>query len=96
MDTLTVMPIDLTAIVGITVGSLFLLIPIAGFTARFAFKPMVEALARLKGAQGSSGEVRFLEQRVALLEQQLQSIETNVERLVEKKTFDQQLTGPGA
>jgi hypothetical protein len=96
MDTLTVLPIDLTAIVGIISGTLFLLIPVAGFTARFAIKPIVEALARHKESQGSNAEVRLLEQRVALLEQQLQSIETSVARLVEKKEFDRQLTGPGA
>jgi hypothetical protein len=90
------LPIDLNALAGIAVGGLFLLIPVAGFTARFAFKPLVEALVRLKEAQGTNPGTHLLEQRVALLEQQLQSIETSVDRLVEKKEFDRQLAGPGA
>ena len=44
----TVLPVDLTAIVAIVMGMLTVLIPIAGLTARFALKPVVESLARLE------------------------------------------------
>ena len=43
-----VLPIDLTAIVAIVMGMLVVLIPVAGLTARFALKPVVEALARYR------------------------------------------------
>jgi hypothetical protein len=77
-----------------TLGILTVLIPIAGLTARFALKPIVEAIARMKEVQaGSTGrELNVLEQRVALLEQQYQSLDSTVERIAEIKDFDRQLT----
>jgi hypothetical protein len=77
-----------------TLGILTVLIPIAGLTARFALKPIVEAIARMKEMQaGATGrELNVLEQRVALLEQQYQALDSNVERISELKDFDRQLT----
>ena len=77
-----------------TLGILTVLIPIAGLTARFALKPIVEAIARMREVQaGSTGrELSVLEQRVALLEQQYQALDQNVDRLSEMKDFDKQLT----
>jgi sensor histidine kinase YesM len=76
-----------------TLGILTVLIPIAGLTARFALKPIVEAIARMKEMQtGATGrELNVLEQRVALLEQQYQSLDSTVERIAEIKDFDRQL-----
>ena len=77
-----------------TLGILVVLIPVAGLTARFALKPIVEAVARMKEAQSGSNarELNVLEQRVSLLEQQYQSLDGTVERLAEIKDFDRQLT----
>jgi sensor histidine kinase YesM len=77
-----------------TLGILVVLIPVAGLTARFALKPIVEAVARMKEAQSGSTarEVNLLEQRVALLEQQYQALDGTVERIAEIKDFDRQLT----
>lgn len=76
-----------------TLGILTVLIPIAGLTARFALKPIVEAIARMKEVQsGATGrELNVLEQRVSLLEQQYQSLDSTVERIAEIKDFDRQL-----
>jgi Zn-dependent protease with chaperone function len=76
-----------------TLGILTVLIPIAGLTARFALKPIVEAIARMREMQaGATGrELAVLEQRVALLEQQYQQIDNTVERISEVKEFDRQL-----
>lgn len=84
----------LIPILGIVFGSLMFLIPIAGFTARFALKPIVEALAKYRELQGgvTGREINVLEQRVALLEQQYQNLETSVSRMGELKEFDRQLT----
>ena len=71
-----------------------LLIPIAGLTARFALKPIVEAIARMKEMQAggtSQQEVHVLEQRLALLEQQYQQLEGSITRITELKDFDRQL-----
>jgi sensor histidine kinase YesM len=77
-----------------TLGILTVLIPIAGLTARFALKPIVEAIARMREVQaGATGrELGVLEQRVALLEQQYQALDSSVERIAEIKDFDRQLT----
>ncbi len=86
----TVIPI--VAIVG---GVLLFLVPIAGFTARFAFKPIVESLARLRELQaGSAGgaDVQQLAQRVGKIEQQLEGMDVSLQRLIEAKEFDRQLS----
>ncbi len=87
---------QLPAILGTIIGGLVLIIPIAGFTLRFAIKPITEAVLRMREAQAGQGgrEVAVLEQRVSLLEQQVLGIERSVERLVEARDFDRQLTAP--
>ncbi len=85
----TIIPI--VAIVG---GLLCFLIPIAGFTARFAMKPIVESMARLREAQAAGGpasDVRQLEQRVAAIEHQLEGMDSSLQRLTEAKDFERQL-----
>jgi hypothetical protein len=84
----------LTGLVAVTLGCLIVLVPVAGMTARFALKPIVEAMARMKEVQGggaSEKEVRVLEQRLALLEQQYGMLEGSVQRMTELKEFDKQL-----
>jgi sensor histidine kinase YesM len=77
-----------------TLGILTVLIPIAGLTARFALKPIVEAIARMREVQSgtTAREVNLLEQRVALLEQQYQALDSQVERITEVKDFERQLS----
>lgn len=77
-----------------TLGILTVLIPIAGLTARFALKPIVEAIARMREVQAGSSarELSVLEQRVSLLEQQFQALDSQVERIAEVKDFERQLT----
>ncbi len=84
-------PVDLVPLVAVVMGLLVVLIPISGLTARFALKPIAEAVARMRESQGSSREVAILEQRVALLEQQLSNVETDVNRLEESREFERQL-----
>jgi hypothetical protein len=88
------LPIDLTAIMGIFMGSLMVLIPIAGFTARFAMKPIVESLARLRESGAKTEALDMLERRMALLEQEVQNvagIRDDVARLVEELEFQRRL-----
>lgn len=91
------LPIDLTAIVAIVMGMLVVLIPVAGVTARFALKPIVEAIARMRESQAAGQEVGLLERRVALIEQQVQQIDGSVDRLSEASEFDRKLgAAPGS
>ena len=73
LSAMQVLPVDLSAILGITLGLMTVLIPIAGFTLRFALKPVVEALAVAWSARNSSREeLALLEKRLALLERELE------------------------
>lgn len=84
---------ELIPIVAIVMGMLTVLIPITGFTARFALKPIAEAVARMREAQGSGQHVAILEQRVALLEQQQSNTEADLEKLMEVQEFQEKLLG---
>lgn len=90
-----ILPIDLTAIVAVIMGLLVVLIPVAGLTARFAFKPLVESLARVWEHKGTEETLAIAERRIALLEQQLEVVEGSVRQLQEAQSFDRQLrSGP--
>lgn len=87
---------ELIPIVAIVMGMLTVLIPITGFTARFALKPIAEAVARMKEAQGAGQHVALLEQRVALLEQQQANTEAELEKALEVQRFQEKLLSAAA
>ncbi len=89
-----IMPIDLTALLAVFMGISIVLIPVLGITARFALKPTVEALSRFFDRKGDEEVVSILERRMALMEQQIESIEANVHRLVEMNEFHHELQSP--
>ncbi len=90
-----VAPIDVTSVIAVVMGILVVLIPISGLTARFALKPIAEAVARMREAQGTSQALGLVEQRLALLEQQMSSLESDVKRIEDTTEFDRQLrAGP--
>ncbi|MDT8340514.1 MAG: hypothetical protein RQ751_03295 [Longimicrobiales bacterium] len=91
----TVLPIDLTAIVAVIMGMLVVLIPIAGLTARYALKPVVESLANLLQSRRLEDTVEITDRRVALLEQQVESLEGTVARLKDAHDFDRELDRGG-
>ena len=69
-------PVNLTELVGVTLGLLTILIPIFGVTLRFAAKPLVDALVQsgmlTRAAQpAADGELGRLQRRVLELEQQV-------------------------
>jgi hypothetical protein len=61
----------LIPIVAILVGGLLLAIPLAGLTLRFAIKPALQVIAQYREEPGVRQELHLLEQRIALLEEQL-------------------------
>lgn len=86
-----ILPIDLTAIIAVIMGISIILIPVAGLTARFALKPVVEALGRSFEARDQRETVKILERRVAYLEQQLENVENAVVHLEEITDFHERL-----
>lgn len=89
------MPVDWTGLAAVVMGTLIILIPVAGLTARFALKPIAEAFARMQEARGSRDQLHMLEQRLQLLEQQQAGMESTVERLEEVVEFHDRLESPG-
>ncbi|MGD8278390.1 MAG: hypothetical protein PVH00_10210 [Gemmatimonadota bacterium] len=89
------MPIDVVGLAGVIMGSLIVLIPVAGLTARFAMKPIVESMAKLKQSSNQGETVNMLERRITLLEKEVQNlsgIRDDLGRLIEEMEFQRQLT----
>jgi hypothetical protein len=84
----------LIPLVAILLGSLVVLIPVAGLTARFALKPLMEALAKYRSLQGEGQQVELLERRLALLEEQVHSHDRALTKAAEQSEFDRQLRAP--
>ena len=86
-----VLPIDLTSIIAVIMGISVVLIPVIGLTARFALKPVVEALSRVFEARGMDESVQIMERRIALLETQMETLDSSMNRLEDTARFDTQL-----
>lgn len=94
-----ILPVDVVALVGTIMGISVVLVPIIGLTARFALKPAVEAVSRLFEHKALEDTVGILERRMALMEQQMESIEGSMKRLEEVGEFQRALESgkpPGA
>lgn len=89
-----VLPIDIVALVSVILGISIVLVPVIGLTARFALKPVVEALARVFESRSVDETVRILERRLELQEQQLEALQSSVDKLSETQEFDRQLAAP--
>lgn len=92
---MNVLPIDFVALVSVIMGISIVLIPVAGLTARYALKPIVEALGRYFEGKGSDEATKITERRLALLEQQIDEVQGALNRLVEVSEFHASLRGAG-
>ncbi|HYW09857.1 MAG TPA: hypothetical protein VE913_23030 [Longimicrobium sp.] len=81
----------LTTLIAVTLGTLIPLVFVTGITARIALKPVVESFIRLKESRGGDEKVALMEQRLALLEEHLHSIDRSVGALHEEADFRRQL-----
>lgn len=88
----------LAPLIGFAICAFVVSIPVIAFSARFAVKPVVEALIRLREAQGktnTSNEMLALQdRRLSLLESEMQHIGASLERLAEAQEFQAKLTAP--
>jgi hypothetical protein len=83
--------VDLTGLVAVVMVFSIVLIPVIGATARFAFKPIAESLARLMAVRGDEETIHLLERRVALLEQQIDALESGMTEVRRAERFDREL-----
>ncbi|CAN5641011.1 hypothetical protein BH23GEM9_BH23GEM9_06670 [soil metagenome] len=90
-------PVNLIGLTAVILGCLMFLIPIAGLTARFAIKPITEALSKVSSGGQNRETVQMLERRMALLEQEvhgLTEMRADLARLLEDVDFQKQLRQP--
>jgi hypothetical protein len=88
------MTVDLTALTAIVMGMLVVLIPVAGFTLRFAIKPITEAVAMMREGSMERQKVDLLERRMTLLEQELHGLDgmrEDLARVIEAADFQREL-----
>lgn len=88
--------VDWIPIVAIVMGSLTVLIPLSIVTLRFAIKPIAEAVAHMRSSGASQEEMAIMRQRLALLEQTVGGLETEVTRIGEAQDFQTELLKPGS
>jgi hypothetical protein len=65
------LPVDVTQLVAVALGCMIPLIFVVGITMRFAAKPLVEALGKLRENGAPAREVELLSRRVLELEQEV-------------------------
>jgi uncharacterized protein (DUF2164 family) len=75
----------------IFLGMMVILIPIAGLTARFALKPLMEALRSYRELQGDNQAQQLIERRMALMEEQMHSMDRAIRELAEESEFRRDL-----
>lgn len=83
--------VDWIPIVAIIMGTLCFLIPVSLITLRFAIKPIAEAVAQMRSAGAAQEELAIMGQRLALLEQIVGGMETELERIGEAHDFEREL-----
>ena len=82
---------DWVGIVSVTGGLLIVLIPVAGLTARFALKPLIESITGVMRARQGGGDVTALEGRIAALEAEVSSLRGEITSGEEARAFDRRL-----
>jgi hypothetical protein len=86
---------DIVPILAISGSILVVLIPIAGLTARFALKPLIESITdAMRVRQGS--DVQGMERRMAMLEKELASLRGEVQKVADGAAFDRSLADPAS
>jgi hypothetical protein len=83
-------PIDLVPIVGIIMGTLTVLVPVSLIALRFAIKPIAEAIA-ITRSNVAPAELSIMKERIALLEQQVSGIDSEVNRISDAVDFQDRL-----
>jgi hypothetical protein len=84
----------LAGVVGAFFGGLIMLTPVVALSLRFAMKPMVEGIARLKSMPAADGGAKDL--RIQMLEAEVAQLNAAVQQLAEADDFRRQLAGPAA
>jgi len=81
-------PQELAAIIALLFAGTIVLVPVLALSARFALKPVVDSIARLRQ---SGNDATLQDRRIALLEAELQHLSSAVQQIAEVEDFRRQL-----
>ena len=81
----------LTGVLAVLLGGLAVLIPVLGFTLRFALRPLVDAWIQLRKDGALETETDLLRRQVLLLESELQQVQHSVQGLTDAQEFQRRL-----
>jgi len=81
-------------ILGILVFGAIIFTPVFGFTIRIALKPFVDSIARVIEARAHSATADSVDRRLALMEQELERLRQENQRLYDQRDFYRQLERP--
>jgi hypothetical protein len=85
----------LAPLIGFLATAFIVSIPVIAFSARFAIRPIADAMVRLReaqnGARGADDALLMHDRRLSLMEAELQQISSTLDRLVEADQFRTQL-----
>jgi hypothetical protein len=84
-------PQELAALIALLFAGTIVLVPVLALSARFALKPVIEAIARLKQ---SGSDATLQDRRIALLEAEVQHLGAAVQQFAEVEDFRRQLGVP--
>jgi hypothetical protein len=82
---------EITGMLAVAGGLLIVLIPVAGLTARFALKPLIESISNAMRARQGIGDAPAMERRIAALEAEVTSLRSELRQVSDGAAFDRQL-----
>jgi hypothetical protein len=82
---------DVPGTIFVTFLGLSIFTPVAALAARFALKPLIETLGRVR--QGGA-DAALQDRRIALLEAEIQHLSTQLQQVAEVAEFHRQLASP--
>lgn len=83
----------LVAVTAILIGGAIVLIPLVTLAVRYAMKPLFESWSQARFPQAAS-QTGAIERRIALLEDQVQTLERQNAQLIEEAEFRMKLESP--
>jgi hypothetical protein len=85
---------DIESTIAVTGGILIVLVPVAGLTARFALKPLIETIAKVMQQRRGDEALHLVERRLALLEKEMESMRTDLQQVSDAGDFHRKLAAP--
>lgn len=84
----------LVAMTAVILGCTIVIIPIAGLTARYAIKPLIDSWLKTRELPVGAEHLTMLERRIQTLEKQVEVLERDNTRLLDEADFRERLSRP--